>query len=112
MELRTCWAQMLKANGFRCRNRPPLRRPRRLIIMVCTIVIIIVLFIIIIIHVGAFLLLFNLETDFGILGQIFREEAMQIHEQLCVCRYMVPSINPYGIANMLGPNVKSEWLSL
>ena len=102
MELRTCWAQMLKAGGCRCRNRPPLRRPRRLIIMVCTIVILMVLFIIIIIHVGAFLHLFYLETNFGILGQIFREEAMQIHEQPCVCRYVVPSINPYGIANMLG----------
>ena len=40
--------------------------------MVCTIAIIIVLFMLIIIHVGAFLHLFYLETNFGILGQIFR----------------------------------------
>ena len=94
---------MVDAGGCRCRKRPGIPRPRRLIIMVCTIDIIIVLFMLIIIHVGAFLhFFFYLETNVGILGQLFREEALQIHEQPCVCRYVVPSINPYGIANMLG----------
>ena len=46
--------------------------------------------------------IFFLGTNFGMLGQLFREEALQIHKQPCVCRYVVPSINPYGIANMLG----------
>ena len=102
MELRTCWAPMVDARGCRGRERPGIPRPRRLIIMVCTIVIIIVLFMLIIIHVGALLCLFYLETNVGILGQLFREETWQIHEQPCVCRYVVPSINPYGVANMLG----------